>query len=114
LLPLFVFAGNLAELPIMNATLGDDARCFIDENRRVHDALRMEVEQARVNPWTEEEIRIFIHRFLMYPKGFARIASYLENKSTYDVTEFYFRQKHALDLRELLRVSVNGLYTRMK
>lgn len=96
------WASNLANLPMMVQTSGESEK-FLNDNGLVEEAHEAQIERSLINPWTEEEIRIFIQRFLMYPKNFVKIATYLENKTTADVIEFYFRQKHRLRLRELLR-----------
>ncbi|GLE03722.1 hypothetical protein PINS_up012624 [Pythium insidiosum] len=62
-----------------------------------------EVAERYINPWNDMEKCIYVDKFLQYPKNFARIASFLCNKTTGDVIEFYYRTKKVVDYKALLR-----------
>lgn len=57
--------------------------------------------------WTEEEQRIFVDKFLAYPKNFRKIASYLLHKRTPDCVAFYYRNKKRLRLKQLRKMAAN-------
>lgn len=57
--------------------------------------------------WTEVEQRIFVDKFLAYPKNFRKIASFLPYKRTADCVAFYYRQKKKLKLKQLRRLAAN-------
>ncbi|TMW56286.1 hypothetical protein Poli38472_008934 [Pythium oligandrum] len=63
---------------------------------------RLQAEKF-VNPWNDLEKCIYMDKFLQYPKNFARIASFLANKTTGDVICFYYRTKKVVDYKALLR-----------
>lgn len=57
--------------------------------------------------WTEAEQRVFVDKFLAYPKNFRKIASYLPFKRTADCVAFYYRSKKRLRLKQLRRMLVS-------
>lgn len=57
------------------------------------------------NPWMIHEKLIFLDKFIMYPKNFRKIASFLEHKSTQDCAKFYFDNKLELGIKQLLKES---------
>lgn len=58
-----------------------------------------------INPWMFHEKLIFLDKFLMYPKNFRKIASFLEHKSTRECAQFYFDNKLDLGIKQLLKES---------
>lgn len=50
--------------------------------------------------WTRAEERIFVDKYIAYPKNFAKISSYLPYKSTSQVIAFYYLSKKRLQLRK--------------
>ena len=44
------------------------AERFVTNNARVHDPVAALVAEERVRPWTADEKRIFMDRFLAHPK----------------------------------------------
>ncbi|EDO06035.1 hypothetical protein BBOV_II000750 [Babesia bovis T2Bo] len=54
------------------------------------------------NMWTRNECRIFIDKYLMYPKNFAKIAQCVETKRCGDCVLFYYKFKYRLKLKERL------------
>ncbi|PJF19613.1 hypothetical protein PSACC_00562 [Paramicrosporidium saccamoebae] len=57
--------------------------------------------------WTDLEQKIFIDKFLAYPKNFRKIASYLPFKKTADCVAFYYRNKKRLKLKQLRKMAAN-------
>ncbi|KAJ1605267.1 MYB domain-containing protein [Cryptosporidium canis] len=55
--------------------------------------------------WTLSEIRMFIEKYLMYPKDFRRIASFMEHKTIKDCIDFYYKYKYTLGLKRILRLA---------
>ncbi|KAJ1614709.1 MYB domain-containing protein [Cryptosporidium canis] len=55
--------------------------------------------------WTISEIRMFIEKYLMYPKDFRRIASFMEHKTIKDCIDFYYKYKYTLGLKRILRIA---------
>jgi hypothetical protein len=51
--------------------------------------------------WTEEEKRIFMEKFALYPKNCRKIASFLPNKTTYDCVNFYYNNKLTPEFKKL-------------
>jgi hypothetical protein len=81
---------------------------YINKNGFVEDPLAAERERKQLNPWTDEERAIFVKKFVIYPKNFSKIATFLENKSTADVIGFYYTNKKTLDLKKALRDAQNA------
>jgi Myb-like DNA-binding domain len=67
----------------------------------IEDPVREVHNRRAVNPWTREETFVFLDKYVLYPKNFKRIASFLEHKSFGDVVEFYYRNKLHLKLKFL-------------
>lgn len=59
------------------------------------------VNSATVNPWSREETFVFLDKYVLYPKNFRRIASFIEHKSVGDVIRFYYENKLRLGLKQL-------------
>ena len=62
----------------------------------------VEEMERLVNPWTDIEKCIFIDKFLQYPKNFYKISTFLRNKSTNDVVQFYYDTKKICPYKQLL------------
>ncbi|GIX65323.1 Myb family DNA-binding domain-containing protein [Babesia caballi] len=68
------------------------------------EALLAEEATGRIsNVWTRNECRIFVEKYLMYPKNFAKIAQFIETKRCSDCVSFYYRFKYRLKLKERLK-----------
>ncbi|CCF73889.1 phosphatidylinositol glycan, class T [Babesia microti strain RI] len=52
--------------------------------------------------WTFAQVRTFIIKYLLYPKNFIKIASFLDSKSVGDCIDFYYKFKYKLRLKERL------------
>lgn len=57
--------------------------------------------------WTEAEQRIFIDKFMAFPKNFRKIASYLPFKKTADCIAFYYRNKKILKLKQMRKMAAS-------
>jgi hypothetical protein len=57
--------------------------------------------------WTDIEQRVFVDKFLAYPKNFRKIASFLPFKKTADCVAFYYRNKKRLRLKNLRKMAAN-------
>lgn len=58
-----------------------------------------------VNPWTAEERRMFLEKFVAHAKNFRKISAFFEHKSIEDVVRFYYDNKMRLGLKQLLKDS---------
>jgi len=63
----------------------------------------IEAELRWHNPWTDVEKCIFLDRFMQYPKNFRKIATYLKNKTTQDVIQFYYDSKKSINYKALIK-----------
>lgn len=82
---------------------------WINNNGRVLDIAAQDRLSLHANPWTKEEIRTYIEKFLMHPKQFDIIASFLERKTRGECVAFYFRAGHVIQLKRLLDKSQRSL-----
>ncbi|XP_017234814.1 uncharacterized protein LOC108208794 isoform X2 [Daucus carota subsp. sativus] len=64
---------------------------FISSNRLVEDPCSLETERCIINPWTSEEKEIFLDKLSVFGKDFRKIAAFLDNKTTADCVEFYYK-----------------------
>lgn len=64
---------------------------FISSNGLVEDPCSLEKERFITNPWTSEEKEIFLDKLSIFGKDFRKIASFLDNKTTADCVEFYYK-----------------------
>jgi nuclear receptor co-repressor 1 len=96
------YMATVVDVPMMVLDASERERRFLNENNLVADPVAAERERKARHPWSNEEKRIFIKKYLMYPKQFHKIATFLENRSTADVIEFYFTHKLTFNLKRLL------------
>lgn len=76
---------------------------YLDGNRTFEDSLHSIRLSNNENPWTEEEKKIFLKKYLDFPKEFGRIAAFLPNKTFQDCILFYYLNKKSLKLRSLTK-----------
>ena len=76
---------------------------FCDHNRLVEDAMAQERERKAMHVWSEEEKKIFVEKYLMFPKNFRKIASFMPGKTTADCVSYYYTHKYTLNLKKRLR-----------
>lgn len=96
------YMATVVDVPPMVLDESERARRFLNENNLVADPVAAERERKMRHTWSNEEKRIFIKKYLLYPKQFHKIATFLENRSTADVIEFYFTHKLTFNLKRLL------------
>lgn len=53
--------------------------------------------------WTDMEKAIFLDKFIQYPKNFAKIASFLRNRTAKDCVKFYYDSKATISYKPLLK-----------
>jgi hypothetical protein len=97
------FLTTLADVPPM--ILDEDSirsEVFLSVNGLIDDCDKLLESKARVW-WREEEEKIFIEKYLEFPKSFGRIATYLHDKTAGDCVEFYYHNKKRLNLKRLVR-----------
>lgn len=84
------FRDSLKMPAIMDAKERITSR-FVSNNGMVEDPYAMEKQRAMINPWTKEEKGIFINKLATFGKDFNKISSFLDNKTTADCVEFYYK-----------------------
>jgi len=98
------FERNLAVIPAMILDSKEKiARRFIDNNSLVEDPVHENRLHALVNTWQESEKKIFLEKFLAFPKNFRKISTYLPYKSPNECSEHYYMVKKQLDLKNLVK-----------
>jgi hypothetical protein len=78
---------SILKMPAL--ALNEGEKCFsrfITRNGLVGDPISLEKERTMVNPWMPEEKGIFLEKFAAFGKNFSKIASFLEHKTTADLT----------------------------
>ncbi|CBZ49971.1 putative myb-like DNA-binding domain-containing protein [Neospora caninum Liverpool] len=99
-----VFPVDLLEKDLDYAILDlDRAVSYHDRCTLLKDVALVELEKKTSTVWAESEARTFVEKFLMYPKNFEKIASYLDGKSTKDCVDFYYRFKYQFGLKRRLQ-----------
>ena len=73
---------------------------FLSRANLVDDAKVEERERLRNVVWTPRERKVFVEKFILYPKNFRKIKGFLELKSVGDCVQFYYREKHELELKK--------------
>ena len=79
---------------------------FINRNNLVEDPMAEYKERRHVNVWTDSEKDLFREKFLLHPKNFGLISSYLEKKSVRDCVQYYYSSKKSENYKQLLRKHV--------
>lgn len=98
------FERNLATIPAQILDAKEKrARRFIDSNSLVLDPVHEVRLHALATTWQEAEKKIFLEKYLAFPKNFRKIATYLPHKTPNDCSEHYYRVKKELDLKNMLR-----------
>tara|TARA_B100000513_G_scaffold81638_1_gene33481 strand:+ start:706 stop:3321 length:2616 start_codon:yes stop_codon:yes gene_type:complete len=76
---------------------------FRSRNCFIEDVMAAERERKRRNVWSDREETIFFEKFMVYPKNFRKIQSFLEWKTEGHCVQFYYLRKHKLDLKRSLK-----------
>lgn len=79
---------------------------FVNKNGIVEDPLREHKERSLANVWTDDERDTYREKYLLYPKNFGLISSYLERKTVADCVQYYYLSKKSENYRQLLRKHV--------
>lgn len=66
-------------------------RQYKDYNRLVEDPVAEERYRSSVRPWTEDEKRLFMERFLVHHKDFGRILPHLPGRSMPELIQLFYR-----------------------
>jgi len=89
---------HMCDLPTQ-ALLSDRAarwmKGYRDYNRLIEDPIEEEYSRALIRPWTDEEKRIFMERFLVHHKDFARIATFLPGRSVREIVQLYYQIQYS-------------------
>ncbi|AFZ81409.1 Myb-like DNA-binding domain-containing protein [Theileria equi strain WA] len=102
---------KILKLPDSNLYKIDNFICYDRRNVIDHNSVIQEDIMGRVSGiWTRNECKIFIEKYLMYPKNFSKISQYLDSKKCSDCVDFYYRFKYRLKLKQRLK----ELKSRMK
>ncbi|XP_022086194.1 nuclear receptor corepressor 1-like isoform X2 [Acanthaster planci] len=78
---------------------------FINKNGLVEDPLKEHKDRLRINIWDDEEKEIFREKFILHPKNFQLVASFLERKSIADCVLYYYQTKKNESYKQMLRKS---------
>lgn len=71
---------------------------FVDNNGQL-----AQIDPPQKRHWTEEEKKLFIEKYLLFPKNFGKIAQFLSNKTSGDCVAFYYAHKRDMNLKKLFR-----------
>ena len=66
---------------------------FLNNNGKIEDAKAEYQNRKHMNVWTDQEKSIFVTQYVIHPKDFVSIASFLERKSVSDCVEYYYLNK---------------------
>ena len=72
-----------------------------DENSLVTDPVKEHNMYKNQVTWTEEEKKIFLERYANNPRDFRKISLGLPSKSQKNIIEFYYLNRHVLNLKSL-------------
>lgn len=117
----------MATLAVTPSMLAADSKSifqdvFIDQNGRLPQDVYMNNEKPKPDDesipdsvvhfsgnvvWTEAEQKVFIDKFLAFPKNFRKVASYLPFKRTADCVAFYYKNKKRLRLKQLRKMAAS-------
>jgi len=77
---------------------------LMNKNGLVEDPVLVEKERVMINPWTQEEKKIFMELLAKFGKDFSKIASFITHKSTADCVEFYYKHHKSDSFREVKKL----------
>ena len=84
--------------------LGKDQRKhhnFETNNALVEDPVAAERERKIMNPWSAEEKKIFLEKYLLLGKNLRKIATFLEHKTVADCVQFYYLNQKSEDFQKI-------------
>ncbi|EDV20184.1 uncharacterized protein TRIADDRAFT_61318 [Trichoplax adhaerens] len=76
---------------------------FVNNNGLITDIKAFELQRKIQSIWTEEEKKLFVEKFALYPKDFFTIASFFYNKSVQDCVHFYYMTKKKVNYKQYYR-----------
>ena len=76
---------------------------FETNNALVEDPVAAEQERKIMNPWSPEEKKIFLEKYLLLGKNLRRIATFLEYKTVADCVQFYYLNQKSEDFEKVHR-----------
>ena len=78
---------------------------FVNTNGKIEDPLTEYKDRSLIAKisWTDEEKETFREKYILYPKNFGLISTYLERKSVCDCVQYYYLSKKSENYRNLLR-----------
>jgi Myb-like DNA-binding domain len=102
--PSYLSSRNSAVIPDMIAvTEGEVDYLFDDTNHLIEDPEEYYGPHTGIDDWTEEEKRIFIDKFAMYPKQFGLIADHIPHKTAAQCVDYYYlHKKKIIDFRKVV------------
>ena len=89
-------------MPPMN--LGNDQKnlhCFETKNGLIDDPIAAEQERKILNPWSSDEKKIFLEKYLLLGKNLRKIATFLEHKTVADCVQFYYLNQKSEDFQKI-------------
>ena len=89
--------------PIMYDNVLTEQHRFNNCNGLIDDPMSLYKDTKVINIWTEGEKEIFREKYLLHPKNFGLIASYLERKSVAECVHFYYLSKKTENYKQLLK-----------
>jgi nuclear receptor co-repressor 1 len=75
--------------------------CFKTKNGLVDDPIAAEQERKTLNPWSAEEKKIFLEKYLLFGKNLRKIAAFLEYKTVADCVQFYYLNQKAEEFQKI-------------
>eukprot|EP00803_Ostreobium_quekettii_P010854 evm.model.scf_2250.1 EVM.evm.TU.scf_2250.1 scf_2250:9588-23612(-) len=94
---------EMCQMPESCTGTWDHGRIFVDKNRLVEDPEAQLLEEDNCNPWSADEKKVFMDKFIEHPKDFRTVASFLEHRTTADCIGFYY-QNQKLEVFERVRL----------
>ncbi|KAI1292019.1 Nuclear receptor corepressor 1 [Halotydeus destructor] len=79
---------------------------FINSNGLCDDPLNEYKEYKQMIIWTDQDKEIFREKYLLHPKNFGLISTYLERKQVSDCVQYYYQSKKSENYKQLLRKHV--------
>ncbi|KAK7073871.1 nuclear receptor corepressor 2, partial [Halocaridina rubra] len=76
---------------------------YTNRNGVIEDPITEYKDHKNINIWTEQEKEIFREKYLLNPKNFVVIGSYLERKSVSDCIQFYYSTKKKENYKMLVK-----------
>lgn len=76
---------------------------YINKNGLIEEPICEYKDYKNINIWTEQEREIFKEKYLLHPKNFVVIGSYLERKSVSDCIQYYYSTKKKENYKMLVK-----------